>query len=81
MKFGNVTQCLLLALAICYGVELSQLIQVSWLVAIRRTTIGHLILGQGFLWSDLVAYTIGVGISAISAEIVQRKKGYKYLRS
>lgn len=47
-------------LVICYGIECSHLIQVPWLIALRQTTLGHLILGQGFLWSDLVAYSLGL---------------------
>jgi hypothetical protein len=27
---------------------------------IRRTTLGGLILGYGFLWSDLAAYLLGI---------------------
>lgn len=53
------------ALAIAYLVEYSQLLDWEWLVTIRNTTIGHLLLGQGFLWSDLVAYTIGISVIAI----------------
>lgn len=41
-------------------VEGSQLIQWTWLRTIRQTLIGHLLLGQGFLWSDLLAYAIGI---------------------
>jgi ABC-type multidrug transport system fused ATPase/permease subunit len=45
-----------LALAISYIVEVAQLYQAPWIVAIRRTTIGHLFLGSQFMWEDLVAY-------------------------
>lgn len=48
------------ALVTSYAVEFSQLIKWDWLVRVRSTTIGHLLLGQGFLWSDLAAYTVGV---------------------
>lgn len=44
----------------CYLVEFSQLLTFSWLVEVRKTFIGHMILGQGFLWIDLLAYTIGI---------------------
>lgn len=53
---------LFLAISICYTIELSQLYQVSWLNEWRSTTIGSLMLGRGFLWSDLVAYTFGCGM-------------------
>jgi hypothetical protein len=50
----------LLALGCCFCIEGFQLCQADWIVAIRRTTIGHYALGQGFLWSDLFYYTFGV---------------------
>ncbi len=51
---------ILVPLVICYLIELQQLSDASWLVSIRNTTLGHYVLGQGFLWSDLVCYTLGV---------------------
>ena len=48
------------ALAISVSVELSQLYHAPWIDAIRRTTLGALVLGQGFLWSDLACYVVGV---------------------
>ncbi len=53
----------LITILICFAVEFSQLYQANWINEIRNTTPGKLILGRGFLWSDLVAYTIG-GITA-----------------
>jgi len=50
----------LTSLAICYMVELGQLYQAEWINSIRRTLPGRLILGQGFLWSDMIAYTVGI---------------------
>ena len=50
---------LLLSLLFCFGIEILQLVQIDWLIAIRKTTLGHYILGQGFLWSDLICYVIG----------------------
>jgi hypothetical protein len=50
---------LLLSLLFCFGIEILQLIQIDWLVAIRKTTLGHYILGEGFLWFDLLCYVIG----------------------
>lgn len=53
----------LLSLLTCYGIEICQLCQVQWLADIRSTQIGRLILGQGFLWSDMAAYTLGIAIA------------------
>jgi len=52
-------------LIISYGVELSQLIQVPWIVSLRHTTLGHLILGTTFSWLDIVSYTMGISIGAL----------------
>ena len=49
----------LLSLLFCFSIEILQLVQIDWLIAIRKTTLGHYILGQGFLWSDLLCYIIG----------------------
>lgn len=51
------------SLTICFCVEFSQLYQTEWINDFRNTFIGHHILGQGFLWSDLIAYAFGVLIS------------------
>jgi hypothetical protein len=50
---------LLLSLLFCFGIEILQLVQIDWLITIRKTTLGHYILGQGFLWLDLFCYVIG----------------------
>lgn len=50
----------IISILICYTIEFLQLYQASWIVEIRNITLGHLVLGQGFLWSDLVAYIFGI---------------------
>ena len=50
-------------LLLCYIIELQQLCHTEWLITIRNTTFGHYVLGQGFLWSDLVCYTFGVAVA------------------
>ena len=52
------------ALAIAYGVELSQLYHAPWIDAVRASRLGALVLGQGFVWSDLFRYAAGVGLVA-----------------
>lgn len=48
------------ALLFSYAIEFSQLYQAEWINALRHTALGGLVLGFGFLWSDLVCYTVGV---------------------
>ena len=50
----------IVSLAHCYLVEFSQMITWRWLISFRQTFIGHMMLGQGFLWIDLLAYSIGI---------------------
>ncbi len=55
----------ILALTLCFVVEWGQLLQVPWLNDLRRTVVGGLILGRGFLLSDLACYTVGVGLGLV----------------
>ena len=63
MVFRNwpVKKVAVIGLAFCFVIELSQLYHDRWIDGIRSTTLGGLVLGFGFLWSDLVAYSIGIG--------------------
>ncbi len=56
---------ILLALLFCYCIEFQQLYRADWILNIRNTTLGHYVLGQGFLWSDLGFYTIGVAVAYV----------------
>lgn len=49
-----------LALAFCFAIEFAKFIQTPWLVAARRETWGHLVLGSGFHVSNLACYVLGV---------------------
>jgi hypothetical protein len=48
------------ALTFCYLIEFSQLYHATWIDTIRQNRLGGLILGFGFLWTDLLAYLIGI---------------------
>lgn len=67
MVFRNwsVKKVAVVGLAFCFLIELSQIYHAEWIDRIRSTTLGGLVLGYGFLWSDLVAYTIGIGFGII----------------
>jgi glycopeptide antibiotics resistance protein len=51
------------SLMFSFGIEFSQLYQAEWINSIRATVLGGLILGKGFLWIDLVRYTVGIILS------------------
>lgn len=48
-----------LAFGLATMVEISQLANWEWLNSIRDRRLGALLLGRGFLWSDLAAYAVG----------------------
>ena len=48
------------ALISCFLIEFSQLYHAPWIDQIRSNRLGGLVLGFGFLWSDLSCYLVGV---------------------
>jgi hypothetical protein len=46
-------------------VEFSQLLHTGWLDAVRRTTIGVLLIGRFFSWWDIASYLIGIAIAVM----------------
>lgn len=52
------------AVGFAWCVELSQLYHAPWLDALRSTRLGALALGEGFVWSDLGCYVVGVALAA-----------------
>lgn len=54
-------------------IEFSQLFHAPWLDALRGKLLARLVLGQGFLWSDLVCYTTGIAIG-VALELALRSR-------
>ena len=52
----------------CYLTEISQLYHSPFIDSLRNTTIGRLVLGFGFLWTDIISYSIGI-LAAISFDL------------
>ena len=66
------------SLSMCFLIELSQLLQFDWLIAIRNNPFGALVLGKGFLWSDLLAYALGIALGAlIESYLIRPRLLYK----
>ena len=61
-----------LAVGFALLIECSQLYHAPWIDALRHTRIGGLILGFGFLWSDLVCYAVGVACG-VGLELISRR--------
>ncbi len=53
----------------CWLIEASQAWRTAWLDTFRDTTFGGLLLDHGFLWSDIIAYTMG----ALAAYFADKK--------
>ena len=53
--------------------ECSQLITAPWFVAIRQTKLGKLMLGVGFVWTDLLCYAIGTLLAWGIVWLVEKK--------
>jgi hypothetical protein len=60
--------------AIAVAVEISQRYHVPWLDALRASRLGALVLGQGFLWSDIVCYAVGVTLAAVLDGILAARR-------
>jgi hypothetical protein len=46
----------------CFAIETSQLYHAPWIEAVRGTVLGGLVLGHGFLVTDLLCYVAGVAL-------------------
>ncbi|MFI5138340.1 MAG: DUF2809 domain-containing protein [Sphingobacteriales bacterium] len=61
------------SLLFCYAIEFSQLYQAPWINNIRHTVLGGLILGETFLWGDMLSYTAGVGIGVLIENLIGKR--------
>lgn len=70
----GIAPTILLSLLFCYSIEVSQLYHAPWIDGIRANRFGALVLGHGFLWTDIVCYTFGVMAGAI-IDLIRCKRG------
>jgi hypothetical protein len=54
------------------AVELSQLYHAAWIDRLRQIRSAALLLGHGFLWSDLVCYGVGVSVGILAEALSAR---------
>jgi hypothetical protein len=71
-KNWSTNKVVLTGILFCFIIESSQLYHDEWIDMIRRTTLGGLILGYGFLWSDLAAYLLGIGFGIKIDGIIEK---------
>ncbi len=77
LKTCNSLKTGLIGLIFCYLIEISQLYHAQWIDSIRHTTLGGLVLGFGFLWSDIAAYTLGIGVAVGLESAINRRRNQK----
>lgn len=68
----SIMKVFIISIIFSFGVEISQLYQADWINSIRHTLLGGLILGYGFLWSDLICYVIGITIGGIGETLYKK---------
>lgn len=56
----STTRVAIATLLVSYAVEASQLYHAPWIDGIRDARLGRMVLGEGFLWTDIICYTVGV---------------------
>ena len=61
-----------ISLGLAFSVEFSQLYHAPWIDSIRQTTLGGLVLGYGFLGSDLFCYSVGIAVGAGLEWVIRR---------
>jgi len=60
------------ALVTTYLIEITQLFHPPWLEQLRSIKFFGLLLGYGFLWSDIVTYTLGILLAALGDRFINR---------
>jgi hypothetical protein len=67
------------SLLFCYLIEFSQLYKAPWINNLRHTLFGRLVLGEVFLWSDLLCYTVGVAIGFLIEIYIIKTKASNFV--
>lgn len=68
-KDKNTYRIAIYALTFSFLIEISQLYHAAWIDHVRSIKLFGLILGYGFLWNDLLCYTLGIVIGIILEKI------------
>ena len=63
----------IVAIGLCFVIEASQLYHAPWIDAVRDNRLGGLVLGHGFLASDLAWYVVGVLLGAAIERLLVRR--------
>ncbi len=74
---SSIKKIAIISLAICFAIEFSQLYKAEWIDKLRHTLFGRLVLGDTFLWGDLLSYTIGICIGILLEFCLNRNRTLK----
>lgn len=72
-KFSSIKVALFAAI-FSVSIEMSQLYSAPWIDGLRKTKIGGLILGYGFLWSDILCYILGIAIGVCLEKLYYKNR-------
>lgn len=61
------------SLLFSFSIEISQLYHADWMDTLRSYRLAGLVLGYGFLWSDLICYSMGIVFGYFFEHNVLRK--------
>jgi Protein of unknown function (DUF2809) len=75
LETRNLWHCGAIAFVICVLIELQQLITWKPLLRLREDTPMDILLGHGFLWSDLVCYAVGVALGLGISRYLETRSG------
>ncbi len=53
--------------------EFTQLYNAPWANEVRKTLIGRLLFGAGFLWSDILCYAVGTLMAFVIISLIEKK--------
>jgi hypothetical protein len=70
---AGIARIIIYSLLFCYAIEFSQLYKAPWIDSLRHTLFGRLVLGDTFLWGDLLSYTGGVAIGVLINLLINKK--------
>jgi hypothetical protein len=70
----NTLSIAVMALSFSFLIEISQFYHAPWIDNIRSTTIGALVLGHSFLWSDILCYTAGIALGVLIDLLLIKRK-------
>jgi hypothetical protein len=70
-------KAVMIALVFTCLIEISQLFHPQWLEDLRSTKLFALVLGYGFLWSDIAAYTLGISTGVLVKHFLLQKNNFR----